>query len=317
MSADWNDPRRTAAVPGTGEEVASILRRVGWVLILLETANILWAIVEFVRGTSRALSVDLAAIVAGVFLIRGSLVTARYVAWWSAFFATAIVALPLGLAAIFPSSLLAVWWRTERRVWIETAGWLLVAFVALAWACRQLRSAPVREAQAAAGQKPLRIGFAIAAGAGLVFLLAGIMSAAFTGETAQEAIRRAREQKGPKYRYAVTSLTINNSDVDAIVVAYDDRSSESVEVSWTKIARERTAPKLGLSPPSVGAPVVTSPPPPGSGRTSRCPGRRACTPTPHRRPSCACSRRRAASRTSRGPDGRRLSRRAPGRRCPR
>src|SRR5215471_13595428 len=146
MSVDWNDPRRVTAP--AEDEVRTILRRVGWALILLETANILWAVVEFARGTSHALSIDLAAIVAGVFLIRGSLVAARYVAWWSAFFATAIAILPLGLAAIFPPSLLAVWWRTERRPWIETGGWLVVGIVVFAWSCRQLRSAPVREAQA-------------------------------------------------------------------------------------------------------------------------------------------------------------------------
>jgi hypothetical protein len=63
-----------------------VLKRVGVVLVLVALADVGWMIYCFIHGMPYSSSLNLFAVAAGVFLIRGSLRTATYVRWFSIFF---------------------------------------------------------------------------------------------------------------------------------------------------------------------------------------------------------------------------------------
>lgn len=213
-------------------EARAILRRVGWVLIVSEMLNLGWALVEFLSGGSHSLSLDLTFLVGGILLVNGNLTAARWVAWFCAFFVSAVIAFAVSWPIIVPFDLVALWFRLHRWAWIQALATIGLMTAIVFWAFVQLLSRPVVDAQRSAGQKPLRAWTGVASGVALVVLLVGVIHAMFSGETGQKALRLAREQKGPKYRYAMKSIQIHNSEVTATVVAYDDHSYEDVEVSW-------------------------------------------------------------------------------------
>lgn len=216
----------------TPPEALAILRRVGWVLIVMEALNLAWAAAEFLSGKSHSISLDLTVFVGAYFLVTGNLKAARWVAWFCAFLGTVIVTIVLAVPSILPPDLLGLWFRLHRRDWMVSIAVAGATLLVVAWAFVELRSKPILEAERAAGQKPFPSWTGFAAGAGFVLLLLSAIHAMFTSESGQNAIRLAREQKGPRYRYVLTSLRINGSKGSATVVAYDDSSLEDVEVSW-------------------------------------------------------------------------------------
>jgi hypothetical protein len=217
----------------TPPEALAILRRVGWVLIVMEALNLAWAAAEFLSGKSHSISLDLTVFVGAYFLVTGNLRAARWVAWGCAFLVAATVTLVLAVPSILPPDLLGLWFRLHRRDWLVGIAVAGATLLVAAWAFVQLRSKPVIEAERAEGRKPFPSWTGFAAGAAFALLLVGAIHAMFTTESGQKAIRLAREQKGPRYRYVLTSLRINNSEVSATVIAYDDSSVEDVEVSWS------------------------------------------------------------------------------------
>jgi hypothetical protein len=214
-------------------EALAILRRVGWVLIVAEALNLAWAAAEFLSGKSHSISLDLTVFVGAYFLLMGNLRAARWVAWGSAFLVAVTVTLGLALSSIIPPDLLGLWFRLHRPDWLVGVALVGATLLIAAWAFLQLRSKPVLDAERADGRKRFHSWTGFAAGAAFALILVGAIHAMFTSENGLKAIRLAREQKGPRYRYVLTSLRINNSEVSATVIAYDDSSTEDVEVSWS------------------------------------------------------------------------------------
>ena len=100
------------------------------------------------------------------------------------------------LLCIIRLVIMSLWFRLHRPDWLEGVALVGATLLVVTWAFVELRSKPVLEAERAEGRKPFR------------------------------------EQKGPRYRYVLTSLRLNGSKGSATVVAYDDSSVEDVEVSW-------------------------------------------------------------------------------------
>lgn len=62
-----------------------ILRRVGWLLVVVGALDIGVMIYCITNQIAYSSSLNVFAVVAGIFLLRGSLEAVRYVAWFSAF----------------------------------------------------------------------------------------------------------------------------------------------------------------------------------------------------------------------------------------
>lgn len=212
-----------------------ILRRCGLVLIVvgaLDIAYMIWCIANQISYSS---SFNIFALVGGVFLVRGGLKTARWVATLSTFMLAACGVGLLAMPFMYPLG----YWLAVIRHGTGLVGGLFFAAAVLAllvWLRQQVMLPEVREAQLAAGLPPPRVKLPLVVGALLPVLLTVLLGLMIRSDTAHEAIRRAEEQLGQRYRYVVTSMQMSSNmqgkSVLAVVTAYDDSEIKRVQIRW-------------------------------------------------------------------------------------
>jgi hypothetical protein len=213
-------------------EHRAVLRRVGWVLIvigLIDIGVMAWCIATRRNYSS---SFNVFAVIAGVLLLRGSLATARLVTVFSAFFLACFASLPLVLPALQPAAL----WVAEARVNpLGSAMSLLVSVLMIAvliWVYRQLRSAPVLAALQASGRKTSVPRWAFAGGVALVVVLAVALRLMMGGEAGAKAVALAKAQYGDGYQYWPTQMHLAGDHGSATVAAWNDHDVRRVDVEW-------------------------------------------------------------------------------------
>ena len=215
---------------------SQILKRVGTVLLIVGLLDIAVMIYCLVHAISYSSSFNIFAVIAGVFLLRGSLRAASVVRWLSMFmlvgFGTMVLASPL----------LQPWDLTVAEIRLNAwaiGGALIFPALALGllvWLYRQLGKAPVLAARAAAGRpiRDMRVPALI--GVGMVVVLTVSLSVFLAGETATKAKSIAAQQLGVRYRYHVSSLNIqvNSSGkfVSAVITAWNGNEVKRVPVHW-------------------------------------------------------------------------------------
>jgi hypothetical protein len=95
-----------------------ILRNVGWALLWLGVVDVGVMIYCIANNIGYSSSFNIFAIIAGVFLIRGSLKAARLVAWFSAFLLSAFAGIALvmcwNVSTLLSEELLEFFSRSER-----------------------------------------------------------------------------------------------------------------------------------------------------------------------------------------------------------
>lgn len=214
----------------------SILRRAGFVLVVVGLVDIGWMIYCIVNGISYSSSLNIFAVVAGILLIRGGLKTAGIVRWLAMFFVSAFAA----LVAIFP--FLQPVGLTLAEIRFNTVGvvtsvfFAVVITAALYWVARELGREPIQVARAAAGFKRGNTRMPVFCGIGVV--VAGSVMLAFflSGESANRAKQEAAKEIGPGFALHVTSLMINESgrhkSVSAVVAAWNDKEVRDISVHW-------------------------------------------------------------------------------------
>lgn len=210
-----------------------ILRRVGWVLIVVGLLDVGLMIYCIMNQASYSSSLNVFAVVAGVLLIRSHLGAARFVTSAAAFLFTG-----LALASVLVVPWLAPWeytWLTFRSDPVGSAistflgiGLLLM----LLWIYLQLRLPPVIEALSAAGRPTRTPIAAFALGSALAILGGVLLQFTMKGETAEEAIRRASQQYGSEYDYFVSRIHWGHQSVSATVVGYNEKESRDIEIEW-------------------------------------------------------------------------------------
>ena len=214
------------------EDHRRVLRRVGGLLIAVGAIDIgfmIWCIVNRISYSS---SFNVFAVVAGIFLLRGSLTAVRVITWFVAITLGAFAALPFALPFLVPIDLWLLKVRvTSAGVWILT----VLLLVLLIWIFRQLRRTEVLTAFQAAGLKPGRPGLAFAEGIALIVVLTiatqGVM---VRSESGRRAVQLAQDHVGAGYRFHVESLQWRGDQVSARVAAYNEREIRDVVVRWEK-----------------------------------------------------------------------------------
>jgi len=230
------------ATPIDAKTPADVLRRVGNVLIVVGLVDIAWMIHVISSGQNYSSSLNIFAVVAGFLLRRQSLRTARAVTSFAAFLFSGFVGTLVSLPIMFPLDLIATYIRTTAAS--SLFAWSAVLAILLGilwWVYSSLSARDVQELIESAnlGRRRFwhqpRWGFA--AGAALVIVLAIALPLSKQSDAGREAVQRARAQRGPEYRYFLSSLSVSSASdsgtrVRAIVLAYTDSSIESVQVRW-------------------------------------------------------------------------------------
>ena len=209
------------------------LKRVGIVLVLVGLADIGYFVYCISAGKSYSSSLNIFAIVAGVFLWRGHLGAAYLITRFSAFFLAASVGALLFLAPLLrPMDL----WVTQLRLNpIATAlGFVLAIAVTglFAWTYRELRSAPVLQALQREGRSITPPRSAMVIGLALSLALAVVFHFTLGGEAGTKATDLAKAKYGDQYKYAPAAISLAGSHVSAEVTAYNDHEIKEVTVEW-------------------------------------------------------------------------------------
>ncbi|HEU4852368.1 MAG TPA: hypothetical protein VFT37_09460 [Telluria sp.] len=219
-------------------EYLRVMRRTGRVLLAIGLLDIGVMIYCMATGTSYSSSLNLFAVIAGVFLIRGSLRAAAVVRFMAVFYGVMFAALRLILAVMQPLDLTVTQLRLAPFAALGTAAMMLALVGLIGAVVWSLGHPSIAAARAAAGKK--RRGIVIPAAIGLVAMVSMVVGTHYllNGDSAARALREAASVGGPAYRYAVTSLSIKSSGgesrVSGVVTAWNEREIRSIPVGWSE-----------------------------------------------------------------------------------
>lgn len=213
-------------------EYKRILRKAGLVLVLGGLADIGWMAYCVANSVSYSSSFNIVAVIAGLFLVAGSLKATRFVTWCAAFYFTTFGTMMLLWPLIEPLDLLVVRARLNPVGIVLSFALGLSVVAVLLWVYRRLRSETILQALEEHELKSTPPKSAFAGAILLVAILIVILGSVLNGESAQEAVKRARERLGPDYRYHVNAIYFAGGHVSARVVAYTSTSIEAIEIEW-------------------------------------------------------------------------------------
>jgi hypothetical protein len=219
-----------------------ILKRAGWVLVIVGLADIGYMIYCIANSRSYQSSFNIFAVIAGIFLLKGSLKAARIISLLTAFMIACFLGIMLLMPLLFPFDLLLAYIKLKPvSIGLESLVDIVILLL-LIWIYRSLTSSSVRTAMDESQinyisfwRRP-KIGFWIG-GSGVVlmfiflFLLMG-------GETADKAKEKAAVQTGPGYKFYVNNLNISSSShgkqVHALVTAYNHDEIKELVIEWSE-----------------------------------------------------------------------------------
>ena len=187
-------------------------------------------------------SFNIFTVIAGIFLIRGSLRAARIISLFLAFFISAFIALLIAVPFLLPLDLLYTHIRLATASVSVGIIFISAVMVLLVWAYRKLTSPPVCAAMDDAEinytsfwRKPAR-GFWY--GGCLALSLLIFFSVFMSGITSDEAKRKATVEVGTGYKFHVKSLSVSSGTggkhVHAVITAYNDTEIKDVIVKWSE-----------------------------------------------------------------------------------
>ncbi len=209
-----------------------VLRRVGIVLCVVGACDVALMIWCIAQGQSYSSSLNMFAVTAGFFLIRGSERAVRIVRWFSAYYIAALGSAALVIPFMFPMELWILTIRLYPGATFISVFILLTVFGLIAWAYWQLRTEPVLLPSSNSGRRigPPRLAFAL--GAALVIGVAGSVHCLLNDDTARKAVLLAKERYGEDYRYFVSSVRWSGNRAQVRLTAYNAHEMRPVQIEW-------------------------------------------------------------------------------------
>ena len=225
------------------KEYRIILKKVGTALIIVGILDILVMIYCIVNQLDYSSSFNIFAVIAGIFLYRGSLQTAKVVIFFTSLFTTGMIGIPFILPLLTPVDLLLTQIKLNP---IDSICYLAIYLGLLAfliWILKSLTSSVVYEEiyknriKSKSLFTSLRLG--IFFGIILLATLGTTFSYLFEGENAKMAIAEAQKKIGHNYKFVISSINISSNyggktKVYAVVTAYNDKEIKSIEVYFEK-----------------------------------------------------------------------------------
>ena len=219
-------------------EYAAILSKTGKALVAVGVIDIVVMIYCIVAGYSYSSSLNIFAVVAGVFLLRGSLRAAAIVRWLSVFFLAASCTVVIAWPFIQPLDLTLTQIRLHPAATAGTILFLAFVLALLLWVKNQLGQPLILAAQSAAGTKVHSVRITASVGIAMVVVLAAIMPILLGSQSGLKAKSLAAQQLGASYQYHVSSLSISTSgqgtSVRATVTAWNEQEVRSVPLEWSE-----------------------------------------------------------------------------------
>jgi hypothetical protein len=240
ITIGWCGETRTPSKPLAEriimQEHMSILRRVGKVLIAIGLVDIAVMIYCIVNGISYSSSLNIFAVIAGIFLFRGSLRAVAIVSWFGVFLISGLVGLVLLWPFFQPIELTFLRFKLNPISFCTSLTIGVFVLGLIYWVVHELRREPILAARIQAGAKPSSPLVPAIVGVVLVVALVIGLKIMLNGETAQQVKIRAEKELGQGYKFNVNAINImHNSQgkfVSATVTAYNDKENRVIPVQW-------------------------------------------------------------------------------------
>lgn len=213
-----------------------ILKRVGTVLLVVGLVDIAVMIYCITNEISYSSSFNIFSVIAGVFLLRGSLRAASVVRWFAVFMFAALVALLIAWPFIQPLGLTLTQLRLNPGASVAAVALMAFVLSLLFWIARELGREPIQAARTSAGFKQRDMRIPAVFGVVLVVVMGIFLTLLLGGDSAQRAKSMAEQQVGPGYRFHLSSLNIAKNNrgtfVSGVVTAWNDKDIRNVPVHW-------------------------------------------------------------------------------------
>jgi hypothetical protein len=213
-----------------------ILRRVGLALIVVGVVDVAVMIYCIVHRIAYASSFNIFAIVAGIFLMRGSLRAAGVISRYAAFMLAGLLGLAFAWPLFLPPGLALAALRIYPVLTLTYSGFFIALLGFLYWVVRELRRDIVMAATARSSTKVRSLTVPILTGAALVVVIAPLVHFALKSDRAKQAEEIAAGEVGEGYSFCVTSMRIERTQEGrtgyAVVTAWNDREIRQIPVSW-------------------------------------------------------------------------------------
>lgn len=220
----------------TPTEHLTILKNAGVALLIAGMIDIMFMIYSIAKQIPYSSSLNIFAVVGGVFLLKGNLRAASIIRWGAAFALSALLATLVIAPLILPINLTFTAMRLNpgHMAWSFAVSLFFMGL--LWWLFMQLSKSSVLEARAAAGRKvrnmyiPAVLGAALAASLGIASMFMQRSDAAI------RAVDLVQQQLGTDYRYHVASLKYRSSSegsfVFGVVTAWNSGQIIDIPFQW-------------------------------------------------------------------------------------
>jgi len=215
------------------ESYRQTLKQAGKILIIVGAIDIAVMVACIFTSQAYSSSLNVFALAAGIYLVRGNLRTALWVTRFGAFLLTGcILALFLVFPSVEPLSLWVVELKLHTLATLLTLAVPVVLLPVLIWVYRLLRRPEVLAALKEEGLTAKAPRFYIGMGVALALFMAVMLHVLFNGEGAKKAIALARAQNGNQYEYAIRQINIGPDSGSAVVTAFKEDEIKDVSVKW-------------------------------------------------------------------------------------
>jgi hypothetical protein len=219
------------------EQYVPIVKRVGAVLVMVGLLDICYMIYCIMNRIAYSSSLNIFAVIVGIFLVRGSLTAAAIVRWFATFSLSAACSSVIALLAITPLGLVLTYLRLYPRSAALDAAMVAVVLLFGLWIVHELSRRAVQSAMVSAGLRWRSIRIPAVAGAIMVAISASVVIIFIEhGASADRAKSMAKEQVGPGYSFVVSSLNFRRNDdgtsVTGEVTAWNEKEIREISVSW-------------------------------------------------------------------------------------
>ena len=213
-----------------------LLKRAGLTLVIVGFLDIGLMIYAIANSVSYSSSLNVFAVVAGVFLWRGNLRAASAVRWLALFFLAALLSVSLLSPLLLPLGLIATYVQVSPVAFMRSLGVFAVALLLFGWLAKQLSAEPIKAARLAAGRKERDARIPLVVGIMLAVVLAALSFSVQRSDSAARAVDEARAQLGDEYDFHVSSINYrSNSEgtfVSGVVTAWKSGTVKELPFQW-------------------------------------------------------------------------------------
>lgn len=213
-----------------------VLKKAGLALVIVGVLDIGLMICSILSRVSYSSSLNIFAVIAGVFLIRGNLRAASLVRCLALFFVAASVSIVVLSPLLQPFDLILTQIQIDPVAFMSSGALSAITLVFLVWVTHELNSLPVQTARENAGRpkRSARVPLALGMGLALIFAISSVYVQ--RSESAARAIQDARAQFGDDYRYHVSSLSYRSTGegkfVSGVVMAWKSGTVNQLPFQW-------------------------------------------------------------------------------------